>query len=179
MIFVIPGYGGSGPQHWQSIWEAGDPALMRIDQRDWDAPVLTDWQEVARDRIASAKEPAILLAHSLGCLLVPHLAADPALAGQIAGAFLVAVPDPAGPNFPQDALPFGQMPAGALGFPSLIIASTTDDYGSLEHSRARAHDWGSRLVDLGDCGHINIASGHGHWPEGRRLFDAFLAGLGR
>jgi len=35
--------------------------------------------------------------------------------------------------------------------------------------------WDARLIDLGNAGHINVASGHGAWPEGRLLVDR-LAG---
>ncbi len=28
-----------------------------------------------------------------------------------------------------------------------------------------AGDWGSRLVDLGEVGHLNPASGYGAWPR--------------
>ncbi|WP_196279081.1 alpha/beta hydrolase [Catellatospora vulcania] len=37
-----------------------------------------------------------------------------------------------------------------------------------------AADWGAELYDAGDVGHIETASGHGHWPDGERL----VAGLG-
>lgn len=178
MIFIVPGYGGSGPDHWQSLWERDEPALQRIHQRDWDRPVLGEWLEVAAEAIAAADGPAVLIAHSLGCLMLPHLAARADLTGKIAGAFMVAVPDPDGPAFPQDALPFGVMPKARLPFPSLIVASTNDEYGTLDHSIRRAGEWGSRLIEIGACGHINASSGLGSWPEGRRYFEAFLAGLG-
>jgi predicted alpha/beta hydrolase family esterase len=38
---------------------------------------------------------------------------------------------------------------------------------------ALAHDWGSRLVDLGEVGHLNPASGFGPWP----LAHAFIEQL--
>lgn len=39
---VLPGYGGSGPLHWQTLWEA-DPAFLRVEQRDWEHPDRADW----------------------------------------------------------------------------------------------------------------------------------------
>src|SRR5436853_313879 len=42
-VLVLPGYGDSGPEHWQSLWEAEDPACRRVVQRDWMLPRLEDW----------------------------------------------------------------------------------------------------------------------------------------
>jgi predicted alpha/beta hydrolase family esterase len=36
-----------------------------------------------------------------------------------------------------------------------------------------AHAWGSRLVDLGNVGHLNPASGYGPWPRA----EAFIREL--
>ena len=38
--------------------------------------------------------------------------------------------------------------------------------------------WGATLVDAGETGHINAASGHGPWPEGLLQFGKFLRALG-
>lgn len=35
---VLPGYGGSGPQHWQSRWEASAPSFLRVEQADRSRP---------------------------------------------------------------------------------------------------------------------------------------------
>ncbi|MFX5801282.1 alpha/beta hydrolase, partial [Acinetobacter baumannii] len=32
--------------------------------------------------------------------------------------------------------------------------------------------WGSRLVDLGDVGHLNPAAGFGPWLQAQALIDA-------
>ena len=40
---VLPGYAGSGRRHWQSLWEASDPRLRRVHQRDWFQPGLEEW----------------------------------------------------------------------------------------------------------------------------------------
>jgi predicted alpha/beta hydrolase family esterase len=41
-------------------------------------------------------------------------------------------------------------------------------------SLARA--WGSRLVDLGEVGHLNPASGFGEWPRALSLIDELACG---
>lgn len=110
-FIMLPGIGGSGATHWQTHWEAGDPCFTRFQPGNWDRPDLTDWLGALEDSIARAKAPPVLVAHSLACLLVAHAA--PRIAGRVKGAFLVAVPDPASPVFPQAARPLRRsVPAG-------------------------------------------------------------------
>ena len=42
-ILIIPGLGGSGPDHWQSRWQAKLPNAFRVEQTDWDHPDAADW----------------------------------------------------------------------------------------------------------------------------------------
>jgi predicted alpha/beta hydrolase family esterase len=88
---------------------------------------------------------------------------------------LVAPPDPAGPAFPRDALGYGEPALAPLPFPSIVVASSDDPYGSLGFAERCARAWGSRLVEIGPRGHINADSGLGDWEEGQRLL-ASLAG---
>ena len=39
-----------------------------------------------------------------------------------------------------------------------------------------ARGWGSRLVDLGEVGHLNPASGFGDWPMAETLIAELEAG---
>jgi predicted alpha/beta hydrolase family esterase len=48
----------------------------------------------------------------------------------------------------------------------LLVASRTDPHCTYERAEDYAYAWGSALVDAGEAGHINVASGHGPWPEG-------------
>jgi predicted alpha/beta hydrolase family esterase len=88
---------------------------------------------------------------------------------------LVAVPDPAGPAFPDEARSFAQVPEQPLPFPSLIVASANDPYGTVDYSERRARQWGSRLIALGPIGHINAGSNLRDWPEGRDILTSFRA----
>jgi hypothetical protein len=63
------------------------------------------------------------------------------------------------------------MPRQRLGFLSTVVASTNDPYVSLERASQFAQSWGSRLVNVGDGGHINSESGLGDWPEGFALLQ--------
>jgi predicted alpha/beta hydrolase family esterase len=63
--------------------------------------------------------------------------------------------------------------AKKLPFPSIVVASTNDQYVDIERARAFAQAWGSTLVEIGEAGHINGASGYGEWPEGERMLLDF------
>lgn len=179
-IVTLPGIGGSGEAHWQSLWEASDPSMARFQPASWDQPELDDWIAALDRAVLAAAGPPLLVAHSLACLLVAHWAArrEESAGVAVRGAFLVAVPDPDGPAFPTaEAATFRGVPELALPFPALVVASSDDPYGSLEHARRRAAAWGAGLVEVGALGHINDASGLGGWPQGRMLLQAFRAGL--
>ncbi len=57
-----------------------------------------------------------------------------------------------------------------------IVASSNDPYGTLDHARRRAAQWGAGFIELGALGHINGSSGLGDWPDGLNLLAAFKAG---
>jgi uncharacterized protein len=175
---ILPGIGGSGESHWQTLWERRDPRAVVFQPSSWDQPKLDDWIAALDRAVATAAEPAVLVAHSLACLLVAHWVARGA--ARVAGAFLVAVPDPDGPVFPAErAASFRAVPAQTLPFPTLIVASANDPYGSLGYVERCAARWGAGLIVAGALGHINEASGLGEWPFGVALLTSFRTGLGR
>jgi predicted alpha/beta hydrolase family esterase len=124
---------------------------------------------------ASDAGPPILVAHSLGCALVAKWAewAKTESPLRIAGAFLVAPSDIDAPGYPSDATGFKPMPLTKLPFPSMVVASSNDEWVSPERARAFAQAWGSQFVEIGDAGHINGDSGHGAWPEGLKMLLEF------
>ncbi|MDF3886842.1 alpha/beta hydrolase [Cupriavidus basilensis] len=56
------------------------------------------------------------------------------------------------------------LPGTKPPFPGPIAASRPDPLASVERVVHLAGDRRSRLVDPGDGGHINPASGYGPWP---------------
>lgn len=176
-VLILPGIGGSGPQHWQTHWERSIRGARRVAARDWDRPACADWVAALERAVAAAGAGSgvVLVAHSLGCLQVACWARATELA--VRGALLVAPPDPEGPLFPTElATGFESLPAAPLPFPSVLIASQDDPYADLGFSRRMAAAWGSRFVDAGRRGHLNAASDLGDWPEGRRWLDRLIAG---
>ncbi len=168
-VLILPGFGNSGPQHWQSHWEQSHPNFKRVQQRDWDNPVCDEWVEALDVDVRKAGPDALLIAHSLACLAVAHWASRKYR--PIRGALLVAVPDPTRDDFPKEIQGFSQTPEQPLPFPSIMVASTDDPYGSIEHAAHLAQAWGSRFVNIGARGHINGDSGLGAWAEGYELLS--------
>lgn len=172
-VLVLPGWGDSGPEHWQTLWERADPGFRRVVQRDWQYPIRTEWVETLEREVRAAAAPVVVVAHSLGCIAVAHAARAGDL--PIHGALLVAPPDVEHPDFPPVIEGFAPTPRERLAFPSVVVASRNDPFGDFNRSRALAEAWGSRFVDAGNSGHINADAGFGPWPLG----EALLAELRR
>jgi predicted alpha/beta hydrolase family esterase len=177
-ILIIPGLGGSGPDHWQSRWEAKLSSARRVIQEDWESPVLDAWCGRIIEEVEKAARPVVFAAHSLGVLAAVHAAANLARkdsGGKVKGGFLVAPPS-AEALTELDAVDraFLTLPDAPLPFPALVVASRDDPYCSFAKSEALAAQLGAKLIDAGFSGHINSESGHGPWPEGLMRFAAFL-----
>jgi len=164
-VLILPGYQGSGDEHWQTFWERENPDFKRVIQRDWDHPICKEWIEKLEEEVAQAGEEVVLVAHSLACLVIAHWDAQK-MHSSIKGALLVAPPDPNSDVFPSSVEGFETTPMGLFDFPSIIIASTNDPYASLSYAQGLAKAWGSALVNVGDKGHINRFSDIGSWEEG-------------
>ncbi len=90
-ILTIPGYGGSGEKHWQTLWETDFENIQRVEQDDWDNPQLALWVERLNAYIPK-DEKVILVGHSLACALISHWALKYD-ASSIIGALLVSPAD--------------------------------------------------------------------------------------
>jgi len=169
-VLIVPGLNNSGEAHWQSCWQRALPNAERVEQADWRRPDLDAWMESLAQAVAR-RPGALLAAHSLGCVLVAHLARTHRRL-PIAGALLVAPADvdregPAGRLLES----FGPAPRRRLPFPATVVASRNDPYMSYATAEGLARAWGAALVDLGRAGHVNVESGHGPWPEGLTVLE--------
>lgn len=146
---------------------------MRVRQADWATPRCADWVAALDAAVARLTGDAVLVAHSSACALVAHWAAvaEPQRLARVRGALLVAPTDPEGPNYPAGPVGFGPMPQARLPFPSIVVASTDDEYVTVERAGAYAEAWGSQMVNVGAAGHVNGASGLGAWPAGHALLE--------
>lgn len=171
-VLILPGIGGSGPEHWQTRWERLHPEYRRIEMPDWDAPQRDVWLERIDAAVKAAHSLPVVVAHSLGCLALAHWATR---GGVLRAALLVAVPDPEAPLYPEAAKSFAPVPLARLGFRTRVVASRDDPYGGFEHAMRCSGAWGSELCDVGRAGHINADSRLGDWEAGEALLRGLLA----
>lgn len=160
---MVPGLRGSGPLHWQSLWQEVHPDYERVVQPDWMTPDLDAWAAALVTHIDAHSGPVLLAAHSFGCLAAVR--ARGLRRERIAGALLVA---------PADPRRFGvehRVADAELDAAWVVVASRNDPWMGFEDARRLAAGWSCRFVDAGHAGHINADAGYGEWPAGERLLS--------
>lgn len=168
---ILPGWHGSGPKHWQRLWLAHDPEARIVEQDDWANPDRDTWLARLAEALAEEKKPATLVAHSLGTALVAHYAAR--FPTDRIGAALLVAPGDADIHVADnpELTTWAPVPRARLPFPSILVVSRNDKLMAYERAVELGNNWGARIVDAGDAGHINADSGFGEWPLGLRLAD--------
>ena len=172
-VLLLPGWQGSGPEHWQMRW-AKVHGYSVVEQNDWMRPRRGDWLARLDEVVIDAPGPVVLVAHSLGCILVSAWATFSRHTAKVRAVLLVAPGDVAQPGL-QEILP-GWLPIERrpLPFRSIVVGSDNDPYCSAERAQQLARDWSARWVGLGAAGHINADSSLGDWPEGHALLQTLL-----
>lgn len=169
--FIIPGYGNSGPNHWQTYFESQLPNCKRIEQKSWDKPLCEDWVNTIHEAImASTPENIVLVSHSMGGIAIALWAQKFNI--KIKGAFIVAPPDLENPYMDLGLESFTPIPQIKLPFKSIIVASDSDHWITLDRSKEFAQNWGSKLIVLENAGHINSSAGFGKWDTGLELLKS-------
>jgi uncharacterized protein len=164
-LLIVPGLHGSGPDHWQTWLQARHPGAQRLQVDDWDRPDLDPWA-AALQRVVASDPTArwLVVAHSFGCLTTARWAAlHRASASAVVGALLVAPANPMRFHQPWDRVDT------PLPFRSIVVSSRNDPWFDADESRLLSKRWGATVWDAGEAGHINVASGHGPWPDGEYL----------
>ena len=182
-IVIVPGLRDHVAQHWQTLLEARLRAQNRpvaavppMGRDDLDCAARVEAIEAV---VARIETPVIIVAHSGGCVMVAHWAQRYPRA--IAGALLAAPPDfevPMPEGYPTlealDASGWLPVPRAPLPFASIVAASRDDPLARYERVLELARVWRSEVVDLGNVGHLNPASGFGEWPGADDLIAALV-----
>ena len=175
-ILIVPGLRDHVADHWQTLLANRLPNVRTVPPLEVDKLNCAARVEAIEKELAQIDGPVILVAHSAGVLMVAHWAAK--YHRPIQGALLVAPPDLEAQwpdNYPSpDTLKqhgWSPVPRTPLPFPNIVAASTNDYLASIEASVALAQDWGSQLINLGNVGHLNPASGFGDWPQADQLIQ--------
>ena len=184
-VLIVPGLRDHVDTHWQTLLALDLEAQRRrvktvppMGRDDLDCALRVAAIERAAQAISG---PIVLVAHSGGCVMVAHWARQSQR--PVHAALLATPPDfeqPMPDGYPTvDALRASgwlPVPRQPLPFPSIVAASRDDPLGRYERIEELAHDWGSRVVDLGLVGHLNPASGYGRWGGAESLIDEISAG---
>jgi hypothetical protein len=178
-VLIVPGLREHVPEHWQTILEQELPKARSVPRMDRDRLSCAAWVARLEDCLAQIEGPVILAAHSAGCMIVVHWAQRHRR--PIQGALLATPPDfelPLPEGYPaQEVLQQNgwlPTPRARLSFPSIVAASGNDPLGRLERVEALAEAWGSRLVNLGNVGHLNPAAGYGRWPQAEQFIRELM-----
>ncbi len=178
-VLILPGWQNSGPGHWQSRWERSH-GYTRVEQHDWMRPLRGDWIARLEEVLLGCDEPAVLVAHSLGCVQAAAWAAHSRNTHRVKAALLVAPPDVARDDVRQMLPGWSLASWQALPFKTVLLASSNDPFCDLARSRQFAAAWGAALVEAGPHGHLNADSGLDDWPQAheqlRQLMLAAPAG---
>lgn len=187
-VLLVPGFHGSGPDHWQSWLERELPESRRVSGIDWELPVLGEWAAAIGREIDAASGRIWVVAHSFGCLASVVAIAE--RRERIAGAILVAPADPErftteGPRDDTATVAARRalsvkplLPVSKFTDFGLLVASRNDPWMSFASARRWADQWGVSLYDAGRAGHINVESGHGRWPLIVELLSAMRRAVG-
>lgn len=170
-VLILPGWQSSGPDHWQSRWEHLH-GYQRVEQHAWMHPLRGDWTARLEDMVLACEGPAVLVGHSLGCILTAWWAAHSKNTHRVKGALLVAPGDVERADLRQHLPGWSPIALQPLPFPAVLVGSRNDPFCRPERAQTFANAWGARWVDQGDAGHINAESGLGDWPEGHALLDS-------
>ncbi|MCC6468502.1 MAG: alpha/beta hydrolase [Alphaproteobacteria bacterium] len=177
-VLVLPGWQGAGPDHWQTHWQRAFANFRRVEQADWDRPVYAAWAARLSEEVARCARPALLIAHSLGTSLIMRWSQE-GETRKVAGAFMVAPSDrdrfDGAPDAPVQG--FAPMLLKPIPFPSMVLASRNDDRVAFDRAQLFARAWGSRLVDVGERGHIGSVANLGLWPQGLVHLGQFVESL--
>jgi predicted alpha/beta hydrolase family esterase len=171
-IVIIPGWSGSGPDHWQS-WlieqlRDADREVHQPELPDLDLPDLAGWRNALRTSLIGLPADGYdVVAHSLGAVLWLHHVADPQGSPRPARVALVSPPSPRTDiaelsGFFPPPLDIDAVRGGADG--TVLVGGSADPY--LPEGIAAAYGVPLKMATtiIADAGHISESDGHGPWP---------------
>jgi uncharacterized protein len=171
-VLVLPGWQGSGPDHWQTwlvtqLREQGRD-VRYADLPDIDHPRLLPWLAALRDSLSDLPADGFdIVFHSLASVLWLHHAADPGDSPRPARVALVSPPSPAtaiaeiAEFFPP---PIDIVAVRKAADGTVLVGGDDDPYvpEGLAEAYGRPLKIATTIVPGG--GHLNSDSGFGPWP---------------
>ena len=179
-VLIVPGLRDHVEAHWQTLLAARLPRVRTVPPMGRDNLDCAARVEAIEREAQAVDGPLVIVAHSGGVVMLAHWAQR--TLRKVRGALLATPPDferPMPEGYPTlQALRAGgwlPVPRTRLPFPSITAASHNDPLAQFCSVAQIAHDWGSRLVHLGQVGHLNPASGFGEWPRAEQFIAELAA----
>jgi len=183
-VLLVPGLRDHVDAHWQTLLArelaARGRAVHTVPPMGREDLGLECRLEAIERTAQAIAGPIVAVAHSGGCVMLAHWAQRTTRAVQ--GALLATPPDfdePMPEGYPTlaalDAAGWLPVPRAPLPFHSIVAASQNDPLARFIRVAELARAWGSLLVDLGEVGHLNPASGFGPWPRAHEFIDMLSA----
>ncbi len=176
-VLIVPGLRDEAPGHWQALLAQELDAVVCLPALGRQNIDLAARVAAIDSAVRAIEGPVIVVAHSGGAVAAAHWARRTE-AKNVLGALLATPPTfatPLGPEYPPleqfEQSGWLPLPQGTLPFRTIVAASRNDALGSYEQVAELARRWGAELVDLGEVGHLNPASGYGPWPGARALIE--------
>ncbi|RYM04588.1 alpha/beta fold hydrolase [Sporolactobacillus sp. THM7-7] len=170
-FLILHGLGGSTGGHWQE-W-LSDQLKTRGHRvyfpqfPDWDRPDKERWLHQLKAVFSEIpeNEPLSVVAHSLGCILWIHYAAD-AAARKVNRAILVSPPSPFRKvEAVRDFFPLPDDKGGLKrAAKKTLLVFSSDDPFLPPKDAPHYFGYGVPCMVLPEMGHINVPSGYGPWP---------------
>ena len=181
-VVLVPGLRGHVEDHWQTHLAASLPGARTVPPLGRTNPALQTRVTLLDHIVQDVAGPVILVAHSAGVLVTVHWAAQYSPT-RVVGALLVTPPALTA-ELPPEYPSIGELrahgwlpvPRQPLPFPSIVAGSSNDPLGNPVRLRSLAAAWESQVHDLGAVGHLNPASGFGHWSGAVELIDQLRGG---
>ena len=176
-ILILPGYGDSGPGHWQTLWERGTAgrASSRTTGR---IPISTAWTRRLDEALDRTDGP-------VGSSRTAWVARWWRMRPRRSDRGSRARSSWRRPTSTRSAI---CCPRSKRSRPCRCdncrsrrssSAARTTRTPSPRACESFANAWGARHVELDGAGHVNVDSGHGEWPEGQRLLAELLEAIRR
>ncbi|PYC78244.1 alpha/beta hydrolase [Streptomyces tateyamensis] len=167
-FLTVPGYTGSGPDHWQTHLEQEFADFSRVVQRDWETVDRDRWVARLDEVVRGTDGEVFLIGHSCGAVTIAQWAAT-RYDRRVVGALLVAPADIDAPDALPAIRPQAPLPSCELPVPTHLVVSDDDPFLTLDRGRELALTWGSTLEVVPGGGHLATRDGYGRWEYAAQL----------
>lgn len=180
-FLFVPGLRDHMEDHWQTHAARAIPGSVTVEPLTQDRLSLAARVAALDLALQAIPGEVVIVAHSAGCMMVAHWAANPTR--DIAGALLATPADlenPLPPGYPAladlQANGWCPIPRNRLPFSATVVASRNDPLAAFDRVAGFAQSWGARLHDAGEVGHLNPPAGFGPWDDALPLIAKIAAG---